>query len=147
MRMHRHSRESGNPVNLNSSVRLRRTAFAGVTVFLSFARTSYNIANWEGLILKTVREIRKILESHKGELRGRYGVKEMGIFGSYVKKEQTEISDIDILVEFEKPTGLLEFVGLKNYLSDLFGMNVDLVMRKALKPRIGQRILSEVVYV
>jgi len=118
-----------------------------VTGFLSFARTSYNIANWEGLILKTVREIRKILESHKGELRGRYGVKEMGIFGAYVKKEQTEISDIDILVEFEKPTGLLEFVGLKNYLSDLFGMNVDLVMRKALKTRIGQRILSEVVYV
>jgi predicted nucleotidyltransferase len=88
-----------------------------------------------------------MLESHKNELQAKYGVKEIGIFGSCVRKEQTEMSDIDILVEFEKPTGLLEFVGLKNYLSDLFGMNVDLVMRKALKPRIGQRILSEVVYV
>jgi len=97
--------------------------------------------------LKTVGEIKEILKSHKSELQGKYGVKEIGIFGSYVRKEQTERSDVDILVEFEKPTGLLEFVGLKNHLSDLFGMNVDLVMRKALKPRIGQRILSEVVYV
>jgi len=97
--------------------------------------------------LKTVGEIKEILKSHKSELQGKYGVKEIGIFGSYVRKEQTEMSDVDILVEFEKPTGLLEFVGLKNHLSDLFGMNVDLVMRKALKSRIGQRILSGVVYV
>jgi predicted nucleotidyltransferase len=97
--------------------------------------------------LKTVGVIKEILESHKSELQRKYGVKEIGIFGSYVRREQTEMSDVDILVEFEKPTGLLEFVGLKNHLSDLFGMNVDLVMRKALKPRIGQRILSDVVYV
>lgn len=64
-----------------------------------------------------------------------------------MRKEQTEISDIDILVEFEKPIGLLEFVRVKNYLSDLLDMNVDLVMKRALKPRIGQHILSEVVYV
>jgi hypothetical protein len=74
-------------------------------------------------------------------------VKGIGIFGSYVKEEQKETSDVDILVEFEKPLGLLEFVGLKNYLSDLLGVNVDLVMRKALKPSIGKRVLGEVVYV
>ena len=97
--------------------------------------------------MKTVGEIKEIIKSHKSELQGKYRVKEIGIFGSYVRKEQTEMSDVDILVEFERPIGLLEFVGLKNHLSDLFGMNVDLVMRRALKPRIGQRILSDVVYV
>jgi len=97
--------------------------------------------------MKTVNEIRKILEFHKGEFKEKYGVKTIGIFGSYLRKEQTQTSDIDVLVEFEKPIGLLEFVGLKNHLSDLLEMHVDLVMKKALKPRIGRQILSEVVYV
>ena len=97
--------------------------------------------------MRTVGEIKEILKSHKAELRSKYGVREIGIFGSYVKEEQKETSDLDILVEFEKPLGLLEFVGLKNHLSDLLGVNVDLVMRKALKPTIGKRVLGEVVYV
>lgn len=96
---------------------------------------------------KTVEEIRRILEAHKEELNRGYHVKEIGIFGSYIRGEQRETSDVDILVEFERPIGLIEFVKLKNYLSDLLGVNVDLVMKKALRPRIGQRILSEVLYV
>ncbi len=98
-------------------------------------------------MMKTVQEIQRILRLHKEELESEYGVKEIGIFGSYVKEEQNETSDVDILVEFKKPLGLLEFVGLKNYLSDLLGVNVDLVMKKALKPSIGKRVLEEVVYV
>jgi uncharacterized protein len=98
-------------------------------------------------MMKTVNEVRKILEFHKGEFKEKYGVKTIGIFGSYLRKEQTQTSDIDVLVEFEKPIGLLEFVGLKNHLSDLLEMKVDLVMKKALKPGIGRRILREVVYV
>lgn len=97
--------------------------------------------------MKTVNEIKQILEIHKKEFKEKYGVKTIGIFGSYLKKEQTQTSDIDVLVEFEKPIGLLEFVGLKNHLSDLLEIQVDLVMKKALKPGIGRRILSEVVYV
>ena len=97
--------------------------------------------------MKTINEIKKIFEFHKGEFKEKYGVKTIGIFGSYLRKEQTQTSDIDVLVEFEKPIGLLEFVGLKNRLSDLLEMKVDLVMKKALKPGIGRRILSEVVYV
>ncbi len=97
--------------------------------------------------MRTIEEIKATLKSHKADLQCRYGVKEIGIFGSYVKENQKETSDVDILVEFEKPLGLLEFVGLKNYLSDILGVKVDLVMRKALKPNIGKRILSEVVYV
>jgi hypothetical protein len=95
----------------------------------------------------TLEEIKRILKTHREELGLKYGVKEIGVFGSYVREVQKEKSDVDILVEFEKPLGLLEFVGLKNYLSDLLGINVDLVMRKALKPSIGKRILGEVVYV
>ena len=97
--------------------------------------------------MKTINEIKKICEFHKGEFKEKYGVKTIGIFGSYLRKEQTQTSDIDVLVEFEKPIGLLEFVRLKNHLSDLLEMKVDLVMKKALKPGIGRRILSEVVYV
>jgi predicted nucleotidyltransferase len=99
------------------------------------------------MALRTVEEIKEILKSHKAELRSKYGVREIGIFGSDVKEEQKETSDLDILVEFEKALGLLEFVGLKNYLSDILGVHVDLVMRKALKPSIGKRVLGEVVYV
>jgi len=97
--------------------------------------------------MKTIAEIRMLLAKHKTELIEKYGVKEIGVFGSYVKEEQKETSDVDILVEFNRPVGMLTFINLKNYLSDLFGVNVDLVMKKALKPRIGRRILNEVVYV
>jgi len=97
--------------------------------------------------MKTIAEIRMILAEHKNEIVEKYGVKEIGVFGSYLREEQKETSDIDILVEFKRPVGMLTFINLKYYLSDLLGINVDLVTKKALKPRIGQRILSEVVYV
>lgn len=67
------------------------------------------------------------------------------MFGSVVKNEQHETSDVDTLVEFDKAVDLFAFVNLKNHLSDLLSINVDLVMKKALKPKIGQRILQEVV--
>ena len=97
--------------------------------------------------MKTIAQIRMLLAEHKNEIVEKYGVTEIGIFGSYLREEQKETSDVDILVEFKRPVGMLMFINLKNYLSDLFGVNVDLVMKKALKPRIGQRILSEVIYV
>jgi len=96
---------------------------------------------------KTIEEIKEILEAQREELRQKYHVQGVGIFGSYLRGEQRETSDVDMLVEFERPIGLIEFVRLKNYLSDLLGIHVDLVMKKALKPGIGRRILSEVVYV
>jgi len=97
--------------------------------------------------MKTITEIRMLLAEHKNEIVEKYGVTEIGIFGSYLREEQKETSDIDILVEFKRPVGMLTFINLKNYLSDLFETNVDLVTKKALRPRIGQRILNEVVYV
>ena len=72
-------------------------------------------------------------------------VKSLGVFGSFVKGEQTENSDLDLLVEFNETPGLLRFIAMENYLSDLLGVKVDLVMKDALKSAIGKRILAEVV--
>jgi predicted nucleotidyltransferase len=79
------------------------------------------------------------------ELRRRYPIREMGVFGSYVRGEQTDNSDLDVLVDLGEGIGLFELVGLRQDLSDALGLEVDLVMKDALKRRIGQRILSEVV--
>ena len=97
--------------------------------------------------MKTIEEIRRILSSHKSELHKRYKIKEIGIFGSYIKNEQRKTSDIDILVEFGETPTLIKFVNLENYLSDLLKVKVDLVMKRALKPNIGRVILKEVVSV
>ena len=64
---------------------------------------------------------------------------------SYVKGKQTKDSDLDLLVEFYETPGLLRFIAMENYLSDMLGVKVDLVMKDALKPAIGKRILAEVV--
>ena len=80
-------------------------------------------------------------------LAERYQVKSLGVFGSYVRQEQSTDSDLDLLVTFYEPPSLLKFIELENYLTDLLGVKVDLVMQGALKPRIGERILSEVVTV
>lgn len=90
--------------------------------------------------------IKNIITQHKRELRRRYNVKEIGVFGSWVKGEQKKRSDLDILVDFEKPIGLFDFIDLEEYLETLLATKVDLVSRKALKPRIGERILKEVIY-
>lgn len=96
--------------------------------------------------MKSLAEIEQWLKQHKSLLRDRYKISELGIFGSYVRQEQTETSDLDLLVEFVETPSLLKFVNLENYLSDNLGIKVDLVHKKGLKPRIGDRILKEVVY-
>jgi len=97
--------------------------------------------------MKKFEEIKKLIMDHKNDLEGDYGVTEIGLFGSYIKGKQQNASDVDILVEFQEPIDLLTFIHLKNQLSDLLGVNVDLVTKKALKPKIGERILREVKYI
>jgi predicted nucleotidyltransferase len=96
----------------------------------------------------TLTEITDILKKYEKELNTRYRIKRIGIFGSYIRNENRKESDLDILVEFEKDAdiGLLKFVEIENYLSDLLKVKVDLVEKSALKPRIGRHILKEVVY-
>jgi uncharacterized protein len=92
---------------------------------------------------KVVEELRQDMP----ELERRYKVKTLGIFGSYIRGEQHQGSDLDLLVEFIDPPSLLRFLEMEYYLSDLLGVKVDLVMKDALKPVIGKRILNEVVAV
>ncbi|MHA1580746.1 MAG: nucleotidyltransferase family protein [Candidatus Freyarchaeota archaeon] len=98
---------------------------------------------------KSIDEIREILKQHKRQLKEKFGIREIGIFGSYIRGEQKEDSDIDILVEFQPDAemDLIKFVELEEYVSELVGTKVDLVMKSALKPRIGKRVLKEVVYI
>ena len=95
--------------------------------------------------MRDVEAIKRKLSRNKAELREKFKVKTIGVFGSYVRGEQGKNSDVDILVEFETPVGLFEFMALENYLSDLVGVKVDLVSKKALKPHIGEHILEEVI--
>jgi uncharacterized protein len=90
--------------------------------------------------------IKSNLAAHKDELRSDYHVSQIGIFGSYVRGENTAKSDLDVLVDFDVVPGLLTFVRLKNHLSALVGVSVDLVMKRALKPYIGKKVLQETVY-
>ncbi len=95
--------------------------------------------------MKSFEEIKEILSREKPLLMEDYGVKEIGIFGSFVRGDTRKKSDLDVLVEFQNPISLLEFIGLEEYLSARLGTKVDLVMKSALKPHIGKNILREVV--
>lgn len=96
--------------------------------------------------MKTLEEIKEILTAHKKELRERFRVKEIGVFGSYVREEHRKKSDVDVLVEFHETIDLFMFVELRDYLSEILGVKVDLIMKDALKPRLKERILSEAIY-
>ncbi len=74
-----------------------------------------------------------------------YQVNSIEIFGSFVRNEQNSDSDLDLLVSFNKVPSLIKFIEMKNYLTDQLQINVDLVMKDALKPQLIKNILSEVI--
>ena len=90
------------------------------------------------IILDELRRLRP-------ELEKRYPIREMGVFGSYVRGEQREDSDLDVLVDLGAGMTRIDLVGLELELSDALGIKVDLAMKDALKPRIGKRVLAEAV--
>jgi len=94
---------------------------------------------------QSMQYFQRLLREQLPLLTARYGVASLGLFGSYVRRAQHPDSDLDVLVTFHEIPTLLRFIELENYLSDLLGVKVDLVLRDALKPRIGERILQEVV--
>jgi len=79
------------------------------------------------------------------ELRDRFGVDTLEVFGSRVRSAADEGSDLDLLVSFSETPDLLTFISLENELSERLGLPVDLVMRRALKPRLRDRILGEAI--
>ncbi len=95
-----------------------------------------------------VKEIGKKLQEKKDYIKRVFHVREIGIFGSYIRGEQTTSSDIDILVEFEKEhKDFFNYMRLKYYLEELLEKEVDLVIKNAVKSRLKKRIFKEVEYV
>jgi len=95
-------------------------------------------------------EIKKILEKYNNYLKKTFHVNEIGIFGSFVKGQEKadNSSDIDILINFKKGhKDFFNYMRLKYYLENLLGREVDLVIKEAVKPRLKERIFSEVEYV
>ncbi|MBA9088612.1 hypothetical protein FHR92_005130 [Fontibacillus solani] len=90
-------------------------------------------------------EIEKKLKTEKHYLKEHFHVEKIGLFGSFARDEQTETSDIDLLVEFSRPVGF-EFLDLKDYLESVFKRPIDLVTPSAIKPYMRDEILSEVQY-
>jgi hypothetical protein len=92
-------------------------------------------------------EIKSVLKDHKKEVCRRYRVRELGIFGSFVRGEQKKRSDIDILVSFSGLPDIFKYMELEDYLRKLLGKKVDLVRKEAIRPELRKRILREAVYV
>ena len=98
-------------------------------------------------MMKPIKEIREVLSLQKQSLCEIYQITEIGIFGSYARGEETEASYIDILVDYETAPTFIMLVELRDYLSQLFGLKVDVVTKNGLKPRIRERVLAEAIYI
>ena len=96
-----------------------------------------------GRSVRNLEEIQQTLRERLPDLQARYGIRSLSLFGSYVRGEQEADSDLDILVEYETPPDFFQFIELEDYLSEILGVKVDLVMKSALRPMIGKRILAE----
>ncbi|MBI3599343.1 MAG: nucleotidyltransferase family protein [Nitrospinae bacterium] len=89
----------------------------------------------------------EILKQREDVIKKKYGVRKIGIFGSFARGEEKESSDIDVLVNFEEGSKTFDnFMELKFFLEDLFGKRVDLVTVEALRPQLKEVILGEVTY-
>ncbi len=95
--------------------------------------------------MKKIDVIIEKLRKNKPVVEKKYGVKNLEVFGSYIRGEQKKGSDLDILVEFHRTIDLFKYIELENFLSKKLGVKVDLVMKDTLKPRIKDSILKEAV--
>ena len=99
--------------------------------------------------VKSVEEVKAILKEHKAEMVQKYRVREMGIFGSFVRCEQKRRSDVDILVEFDPRNipGLIKLIEMEMYLEKLLRKKVDVVIKSGIRPKLKKSILKEVIYI
>jgi predicted nucleotidyltransferase len=98
-------------------------------------------------MIQNLNEIKSLLNEHREILKERFRVSEISIFGSYARGQQTSDSDVDILIGYEQAPTLWMIAELKEYLSELLGIRVDVVTRQGLKSRIRERVLAEAVEV
>ncbi len=97
--------------------------------------------------MMTKDEVLDLLKLLKLELQGRYKVKEIGLFGSFTREEQSAASDIDLLVDFEEQADLFDFVALAQFLEERLQRKVDLVSRRGLRAELRDQVLKEVTMV
>lgn len=97
--------------------------------------------------MKTLDEIKAILTKHKEEIIKKYNIKEIGIFGFFVRGEQSTRSDIDILVEFNEVPHIFLLIDLEDYFKKILHKKVDLVHKSAIRPELREDILEEMVYI
>ena len=97
--------------------------------------------------MKSIKEIKSIISKNRKTLSSIYGVKDIGVFGSYINNNQKVESDIDILVEFNEMPDLIKFIELESYLTNLLQTKVDLVEKSSIRPQLKREILKSVVMV
>jgi len=96
--------------------------------------------------MKTLREIQNILQQAKPLLYEKYKVKALGIFGSYARHEEKPSSDVDILIDYTEAPDLFKMLELEEYLSQLIGIQADVVTINGLRPRPKERILKDAIF-
>ncbi len=94
---------------------------------------------------QVIQDIRRILRLQLPRLKHDYSISSLEVFGSYVRGDQTQASDIDLLVEFEITPSLFRFIELEDELTGILKIKVDLVMKAGLKPALGAVILGEAI--
>ncbi len=110
------------------------------------SKKSQNIFNTLFEIVEKLKDIKKILEQLKPELTQKFHVQTIGLFGSVVREDFSEISDIDIIVDFDRPIGV-EFIDLANFIEDKLSKKVDLVSKNGIKEKYFKAIEPEIIYV
>ena len=89
----------------------------------------------------------EMLRKNADIIKEKYGVRKIGIFGSFARREEKPVSDVDVLVDFKEGQKTFDnFMELKFFLEDLFHRKVDLVTIEALRPQLKEFILKEVSY-
>ncbi len=96
---------------------------------------------------KSLDEIKQILGKHRATLRDEHKIKNIAVFGSYVRGEQKKRSDLDLLAEFNGPIGLLDLIGAEQYLTKILKTKVDLIPKNDVRPELKAKILKEAVTV
>ncbi len=96
--------------------------------------------------IKSLSEIKRTLKNNKQILYKKYPIKSLAIFGSYARKEQNTISDLDLLVEFNDKIGI-KFIDLADEIENIIGVKVDLVSTNGIKEKYLQSIQSDLIYV
>ncbi|MGA1840713.1 MAG: nucleotidyltransferase family protein [bacterium] len=97
--------------------------------------------------MKRKDEILQILNAERSYLNKAYEVKNIGLFGSYSRGEEGPDSDLDILVEFDRPIGFFKFIELEDYLTEKLGIKVEIVTKDAIKPLLKPYIMKDIIYV